>query len=135
MSHDPKEMEAKGGKKLNGKPLTPLDRLIQGVQAEGRELGRHDDPARDKYPALWQWLTQSEAGRDYVKTPAKLTIVAGPEGFLASITDADLAVSMDCPSATMEGIYGALEASLTGGAPAIRSWGKKTASLRKRKPK
>jgi hypothetical protein len=116
----------------NGRP-SPMDRLIQQAIGADRSLGREDDPARKKYPQLWLWLSTIYAGRDHVKQPATITIRLGPEGALATLTDRDLAVSMDVSVPHLADVLAALEAALSQAAPPIRSWGKSEPKLRRRK--
>ncbi len=111
-----------------------MDRLIQQAIGADRQLGRDDDPGRRKHPTLWLWLATIYAGRDHVKQPATVTIRLGPEGVLATLTDRDLAVSLDVACPHLADVLAALEAALTGPAPPLRSWGRKEPQLRKRRP-
>lgn len=119
--------------KKKDRPVSALDRLIQTTIGDGRSVGGTDPVARERWPSLWAWLTTIDAGRDHVKQPAIMKITAGPEGFIASLTDNDLCASLDASSGTLEGCFDALENALNGPTPAIRSWAKKQPQLRKRK--
>ena len=115
------------------RPPTRMERLIAQAIGADRSLGRDDDPARKKYPQLWEWLSVIYAGKDHVKQPAVITIRLGPEGVLATLTDRDLAVSLDAACPFLGGVLEALEAQLTQAAPPIRTWGRKEPQVRKRK--
>jgi hypothetical protein len=119
----------------NGDRLSALDRAIQTALGDDRPLGTPDDPARRKLPNLWAWLSQTRAGGDYVKQPAILTVRLGPQGVLATLTDRDLAVSLDVSSETLAGVFLAVETALQAVAPPLRSWGRKEPQLRRRRPK
>lgn len=112
--------------------LSALDRAIQSAIGEGRVLGREDDPARTKYPALWEWLSRVYIGIDRVRTPATVTITLGPEGVLVQVTDRDLSVSCGASCPHLDDALTALESSLTSAVPPVRSWGRKEPKLRKR---
>jgi len=113
--------------------LSALDRALLQAVGEGQHFGRKDDPAREKFPNLWAWLTTIYVGRDHLKQPATLTVRLGPEGVIASLTDRDLCVSLDASSGTLEGIFAEVERLLSSDTPPIRVWGKKEPQLRKRK--
>jgi|SRR5579864_6488 len=114
------------------KPLSALDRAIQSAMGTGRKLGREDDPAAVKFPALWDWLSRVYIGTDRLRQPATISVALGPEGCLVTITDRDLGVSCSAACPHLEGVLEALEKALTADVPAVRSWGKKEPKLRKR---
>lgn len=113
--------------------VSPLDRAIEQAMGEGREVGNPDDPAIVRWPQLWRWMTTIYVGRDNLKTPATLTVKAAPGCITVTLTDRDLGVSVDAASATLEGVFDALEAALTSDTPQIRSWSNKEPTLRKRR--
>jgi hypothetical protein len=115
------------------KQLSALERVIAQAIGDHRSLGGADDPAREKYPQLWAWLSTVYVGRDSVKNPAYLSVRLGPEGVLASLVDRDLSVAVEITASRLEDVLGALESALTGPAPPIKSWGRKEPHLRKRK--
>lgn len=115
------------------KRISALDRAIQTAMGADRLMGRTDDPAKEAYPALWEWLSRVLIGADRIKQPATLTIRLGPEGVLATLTDRDLSVSVDVACAHLECVYAEMEAELNSDTPAVRSWGKREPNLRKRK--
>ncbi len=115
------------------KRLSALDRLCQEAMGDGKTLGREDDPARKEWPALWEWLSRVYVGRDLIKQPATLSVRLGPEGVLCSLVDRDLSVSVDATSAHLAGVFGMIEAALTGDTPNVKSWGRREPHLRKRR--
>lgn len=112
-----------------------LDRLIAQTIGDNRKLGREDDPARENWPNLWDWLTRTDAGRDHVKDPATITIRVGPEGCLASLNDRSLGYAVDVACLHLGEVLPALEAALADPNPSIRQVGKGETKVRKRKPK
>jgi hypothetical protein len=115
------------------KKTSALDRMIAQAIGADRKLGLDDDPARQRWPTLWDWLTRIYVGRDNIKQPATITIRLGPDGALATLTDRDLGCSLDASSPTLEGLFQALEAALTADACPLRIWGKKEPTVRKRR--
>lgn len=113
--------------------LSSLDRALLQAAGEGQKFGREDDPARERFPNLWQWLTTVYVGRDNLKQPATLTVRAGPEGFIATLTDRDLAVAVDASSPQLQGLFAEIERLLASETPPIRTWGKREPNLRRRK--
>jgi len=112
--------------------LSALDRAVQTAIGDGRVVGADDDPAKEKYPALWDWLSRIYIGLDRVRTPATLTIQLGPSGVLISLADRDLGVSCGAVCEHLDNALPAMEAALTATVPPLRSWGKKEPRLRKR---
>lgn len=127
------ELRDVGKPKKGNRPLGVLDRLIQAATADEVQLGSADDPAREAYPALWDSLTRTTAGKSHVKTPSKLTIQLGPGGVIVTWTDADLGHSMDLAAPTLADVFAAVETALNSLNPPIKRWGKKQPTLRKRK--
>jgi len=116
----------------NGEHLSALDRAVASAIGQGRAVGADNDPAKEKYPALWDWLSRIYIGIDRVRTPATMTLQLGPSGVLISLTDRDLGVSCGAVCEHMEDVFKAVEDALTSAVPPIRSWGKKEPRLRKR---
>jgi len=113
--------------------LSPLDRAIQQAMGEGRIVGNPDDPAKDRWPELWRWMTQIYVGRDEMKQPATLSIKAAPGGVVISLSDRDLCIAVDAFVANLEDALDALEASLNSATPSTRAWNNREPTLRKRK--
>lgn len=116
-------------------PLSALDRLIQQAIGDGRALGADDDPAEQKYPNVWRWMSQCYVMRDRVRTPSPLTIKLTPTGVVATLTDRDLASSCTVACQHLSQVLDALEETLAGPNPLIVSWGRKEPQLRKRQPR
>lgn len=113
--------------------ISPLDRAIQQAMGEGRVVGNADDPAKERWPELWRWLTTIYIGRDEMKQPPSLTIKAAPGGVVISLTDRDLGISVDAFVGHLEDAIDALEQALNSDTPTIRAWSNKEPSLRKRR--
>jgi len=112
--------------------ISALDRAVQSAMGEGRVVGADSDPAKEKYPTLWEWLSRIYIGVGHVRTPARISITLGPSGVLVDVSDRDLGVSCGASCEFLDDALAALEASLAGPLPPIRSWGKKEPKLRKR---
>lgn len=115
------------------KPLSALERTIQTAMGEGRSVGQEDDPCREQYPALWEWLTTIYCGRDYIKQPASLTIALIPSGVSAKLVDRDLCTTVEISCKHLADVFATLNENLVSGNPAIKNWGKREPGLRKRK--
>ncbi len=132
---------AGNGPDSNGQPfpqerkLSALDRAIVQAIGDGRKVGLEDDPAQDDFPLVWEWLTKTEGGRDYIMQPAVISIQLGPEGVLVSLTHRDLRVSCTVSCAYLSEVMPVLQAALAAPNPPIRSWGKDLPNLKKRKSK
>lgn len=112
--------------------LSHLDRVIQQAMGEGRVVGCDDDPAKERWPALWEWLTKIYVGRDDMKQPPSLSIRAAPGGIAISLTDRDLGVTVDAACAHLGDALDALEHALQNPNPSMRAWTNKEPKLRKR---
>jgi len=119
----------------NGQRLSALDRAVLQAMGEGRSVGREDDPAREKYPQLWDWMSRCYQGKDYLRTPSTLSVSLGPEGVLVSVTDRDLCVTVTMATPFLEEIFRAMEIALASDNPPMKFWGKSEPHLRKRKPR
>lgn len=120
---------------VNGtdRKMSSMERAVLHAMGENKTMGNQEDPAKERYPELWAWISTVHVGRDKLKTPASISVRLGPEGVLITLTDRDLAVSIDATCPTLDGVYAALESALASKNPAIKTWGKKEANLRKRK--
>jgi len=110
-----------------------LQRAIEQAIGHDQNFGREDDPAAKKWPLLWEWLSQWEVGKNYVKTPPTLTIRLGPDGCLASVNDRDLGKAGDVNFPHLAGVFDAIERGLRDGTITVRNLGKGEAKIRKRK--
>ncbi len=123
--------------KKQPKPISKLDMMIQQATSGGTTLGREDDPAKERCPVIWEWLTRTECGvkdgYQIVKTPATIRITAAPEGWIITITDVDMAKSMDAVTGHLDGFLDALEAAITSAVSPIKRFGRKDPSPRRRK--
>lgn len=113
-----------------------LDRAIAAAIGEGRTVGREDDPAKAKWPRLWQWLTLTTdpSGR-YVISPGVISISLGPEGVNISVTLRDLKYSCTAGCLHLADALQTLEEALGVDGPHLRTWGKDEPVLRKRRKK
>jgi len=130
----PGRAEGENGKEPERK-LSAIDRAVLAAIGDGRIVGLPDDPARERFPQLWEWLTLTEAGRDYVMQPAVVTVQLGPEGVLVTMTHRDLRRTVSVACKHLEEAYQALQTALDSPNPPMRSWGKDDPHLRKRRPK
>jgi len=123
----------------NGRPdkpdhrLSALDKAIQTAIGQRRKVGRDDDPARELYPDLWDWLTRTGDGGDHVMQPASMSVQLGPEGVLVTLTHRDLGVSCSVACPMLADVLSTLQAALACPDPPIRNWGKTEPKLRKRR--
>jgi len=116
----------------NGRVPSALDKAVMSAMGQGRTVGADDDPARQKYPALWDWLSRIYIGIGHVRTPARVSITLGPSGVLVDVSDRDLGVSCGAACQHLDDALAALEAVLSLPDAPVRSWGKKEPRLRKR---
>lgn len=135
MARQREDLEDTGKPRKDERKLSALDRAILQAIGDGVQVGHPDDPAKDLYPNLWEWLTRTEGGKDHVMQPAVVTIQLGPEGVLATVTHRDLKRSVGAACIHLGEVLEALEAVLSMPNPPIRSWGKEDAHLRKRRQK
>jgi len=124
-------------KKPNGKPdkrkLSAFDRIVAMAMGDNRTLGLDSDPAKERCPQLWEFLSTIYVGRDRIVTPSKVSIQMGPEGCLVSLQVRDLAHGMNVSCPHLDQWADALEAALASPNPPWIAWGKKEPTLRKRK--
>jgi len=117
------------------KALSAMDKVILTAMGEDRSVGKADDPAKEKWPQLWEWLSTIYVGRDRIKQPAVLTVQLGPDGVLARLTDRDLAVSVNVSCAHLGNVMDAIETVLNSPDIPVQSWGKREPKLRIRQSK
>lgn len=113
--------------------MSPLQRAVFQAMGEDRTFGSEDDPAREKYPNLWEFLSTVYVGRDKLKQPARLTISLGPGGVLVQLVDPDLRQSLGMACAHLDEVLAQLEAAVSDPKAAWRPWGKGEPQLRKRR--
>lgn len=110
-----------------------VHRLIEQTTGKGRSVGAEDDPARQKYPLLWEWLTTIYVGKDRVKAPATMSIALVPEGVLIRVNDRDLSTAVEVLSPTLDQCFELVEANLASPRPGLKLFGKKEPHIRQRK--
>jgi hypothetical protein len=115
------------------RPLSALERQLAQALGDGREFGHPEDPARMEFPLLWEWLSRAYVGREHLKQPAVILLRLGPDGALATLSDRDLACSLDVGSQSLLDLFRALETALARPDCPIKVWGKKEPQLKKRK--
>jgi len=113
--------------------LSSLDRVIQQAMGDGKTVGNPDDPAKEKWPQLWDWLTRIYVGVDKIKQPATVFITMGPGGVMARMSDRDLSYSVGVNVPNLADVFDALENQLQLGTIGVGTWGKKDPIIRKRK--
>jgi len=135
MAKERDDLKDQGKPKEGERKLSALDRAILQAIGEGISVGQDSDPAREKYPCLWEWLTRTRGGQDHVMQPAVVTLQLGPEGVLCTVMHRDLKRSVGAACLHLDDALASLEAVLSQPNPPIRSWGKEDAHLRKRRQK
>jgi len=115
------------------KKLSALDRLIAQAMGDDRHFGLENDPCKETMPELWNCMSTVYVGRDYIKTPATLTIQLVPGGTSCKINDRDMKSSLGVIVPFLDGCLPALESVLAGDNPPWVQWGKGEPDLRKRK--
>jgi len=116
-----------------GKQLSALDKAILTAVGQSKKLGLESDPARTEFPCLWDWLTRTGEGTEFIMQPASITILLGPEGVFATVTHRDLQVACSVACERLSDALTALEAALSDPHPPIKHWGKQEPLLRKRR--
>lgn len=71
-----------------------LDRLIQLRLDAGGSRSPEDPGAQSSWPVLWSFLTRTDADPTHSKDPAAVTIRMGLGGWLVSLTDPSLQVTL-----------------------------------------
>lgn len=117
------------------KKPSALQRALEAAIGAGRTVGLESDPAREKWPALWEWLTATGEGTEFLMQGASISINLGPEGVFASITHRDMGVTCSIAVLHLHEVFEGLDAALASPNPPIRTWGKTEPMLRKRRKK
>jgi len=120
-------------KEKDEKPLSPLDRMIARALGDEIPLGTPLDPVRTKCPNLWACMSVTKAGGEHLMSPARLSFSLTPGGVLVGLSSQALAFSIDTPCVLLIEGFEAMEAALTGPAPAFRTWDNKDFKLRKKR--
>ena len=110
-----------------------VERLVKTAIGDDLPLGNPDDPALQKYPLLCDWMQRVYVSRKEMKSPATLTLRAGPGGWYATISDRDLQLSLDVSHPELDGLFTRIEEMLADNRTTFKNWGKKEPQLRKRK--
>ena len=133
MAREKDELRDEGKPRKEDRKLSALDRAILSAIGDGKTVGLDTDAAREQFPLVWEWLTKTIGGTDYIMQPAVISIQLGPEGTLVTMTHRDLrrTLSVSCPH--LDGVLPALEAALNSPNPPVRAWGKDEPNLKKRR--
>ena len=115
--------------------LSALDRAVEQAIGDGREVGNPEDPAKERWPELWQWLTRIYVGKDKLVTPASLSIRMVTGGVAVSCSHRDLAVAVSCTTPLLADVLDAIEKALADPSTPLASWGRKEPTTRTRKLK
>jgi len=110
-----------------------LQKAIEQAIGHDQSFGRDDDPARERWPLLWDWLSTWEVGKNNVKTPPTLTVRLGPDGVLASVSDRDLGKAGDVAFPHLSDVFDVIEKGLADGTLSVRNIGRGETKIRKRK--
>lgn len=118
------------------KRTSALSRVLEAALGEQRPVGRPDDPAREQYPSLWEWLTlTTDPKGEYLIAPGSISVQLGPEGVLVTVTLRDLKYSCAAATPFLDDAFRALESALASDNPPIRTWGKDEPQLKKKRKK
>jgi len=115
--------------------MTVLDRLILQAAGDNVILGNAADAGKVQWPNVWEWLSRTDADKDHLKEPARMSLALVPGGVQVALTDAAFGVTVDAVSETLSGVFDALERNLTSQAPTIRTWRKGEVVLKKKRKK
>ena len=115
--------------------VSALNKAIQQAMGDNRTFGLPDDPAREKWPEIWEWMTQVETADGHIMQPASISFVLGPEGVIVTLTHRDLKMGASISVPHLHMGMDALESALAGPNPPLRFWGKDLPYLKKKRPK
>lgn len=119
--------------KKEKRKLSVMQRMVLQAIGDNRKIGNPNDPLRESCPNVYEFMTNTDAGRERVKSPAFLKVVPAVGGYLAVLTDPDLAVQIEVPLMNAQDAFTALEEGIANHTATVRPWGKKGANLRKRR--
>jgi len=115
------------------RPLSPLERMVQQAMGEAQDLGAEDDPAKEAYPALWEFMSRTQVGKDSLRTPCRLSVALVVGGVVATITDVDMKRSLSVAVNHLDSALAALDKLAADPKAPWRPWGKGEPTLRKRR--
>jgi hypothetical protein len=116
--------------------ITLMERLLE-ARLNGNGLALPDDAeTRDKFPLLWDALTFTGMGTEYLLEPARLSVGLAVGTWTVTLSSAALQTRLEACSPTLAGMFEAWERAAGGPNPAWRNWGREEIRLHKRrKPK
>jgi len=114
------------------KSTTFMARLLEQAIGQDLQVGDPNDSAAVSWPLLWEWLSTTNVGKDFIKTPPAITITLIPNGVAVRINDRDLARNMEITCTSLGGVFDALESALQSPTTLVKIMGKKEPRLRKR---
>lgn len=107
---------SRGGNATPG-GLTAIERLEEQLLASTEPYGLVQDPARRRWPNLWEHLTVHTTSTGRSKQVCTLSILAVPTGFQATLRDMTYSATLTVECESLEGVYAALEAEITSPRP------------------
>jgi hypothetical protein len=110
-----------------------FERLTQEAIGDRRPLGCPDDPAKERWPELWKWLSTTDLPGNRVKEPATILIRLADGGTSATVSDRAYGVSIDASTPHLADILDALEAAIANPSTVVRRNHQKDPKVRKRK--
>lgn len=119
--------------KKEKRKLSIMQRMVLQAIGDNRKIGNPNDPLRETCPNVYEFMTNTDAGKERVKSPAFLKVVPAVNGYLAILTDPDMAASIEVAITDAEQVWTALERGLVDGTATIKTWGKKGPNFRKRR--
>lgn len=100
----------------------PLQALIDKRLSGTRGKLPEDTDAMSKLPTLWSFLTRTDAGGDFAKDPAHITIRMGLGQWLVELTDPTLEVGLTAVVSELREALTALEGLANNPAAPWRPW-------------
>lgn len=97
--------------------LSAIERLEEQLLASTEPYGLVQDPARRRWPNLWEHLTVHTTSTGRSKQVCTLSILAVPTGFQATLRDMTYSATLTVECEALEGVYAALEAEITSPRP------------------
>jgi len=116
-------------------PMSSLQRLVHQAMGDNQDLGHEADPAREKFPALWEMMSVTQVGKDWVKEPARLSLSFVVGGVLVTLSDPMLKRAKRVTVIGLEDALSAIDAAIADPTVPWVPWGKGEPTLRKRKPR